>query len=1171
MRIVFDIQAIQGRSGSRGIGKYSFELLKEACSKLNDHSVYFLYNELLHLDIARKRELIINCPGATWISLDYPRDSFSNSGLLQGPAADIRKEIIEAIEPEWVHVFSVVEGYSEQVVPHSFGKFHSSCFFYDAIPAIFPEKFLATAEVREWYRERTSTYGKYDSIFAISSSAKAEAVEYFGLPEKKITVLWGGITVSDLSIQSNKNAQDIVYVGAFEERKNIPRLIEAFSKSEKYLHKNSNLVLVGRDHDSELAPILRAIGETKLESRVELRGFVTDSELEKIYENARLVVLPSLHEGLGLPLLESMARGIPAVASNTSSMKDILEGLPNTFDPMSPDSMSEKIIEFANNVTSREKLLLEFLERRSIYSWRKAADRFLEIGLRNEDSTRVVNNLTKAAVRHSMENLLSGIALWNLNSDQTQEYIEVISRNFQNLLQKTESSFVATNLCIQLSGHFKGSYSLSQLNRNVYEASKSFTYEVSVLPEEYDHKTETFLFDEEANLGLYEAPFSAQSFELGRARIWMRNTYPPIAHDMNGDLNLFHTYNWEETEFPKTYLAEFNNFLDGITFATRFVQKTLIDNGLRIPSTVVGGSSSFALDSIKNRKKKHSASNNFTFLHVSSGFPRKGVDLLLEAFGQAFDKSDKVKLIIKTFPNQHNSADIHLNRMKEKFHSYAETEFINQDLGDQQMLDLFSKADCVIQPSRGEGFGLPLYEALCFGIPVISTDWGGHKDFISGSHGILVDFDFATSDSHLKNFNSLWAEPKLEELIKAMRSMYEKDFMVQFEPATWKDNFSNNIEFIKKLSGHTTVSPKTAWITTFNTPCGIAEYAKGLLNHYPDDQYIVFPPKTTLAIVPEVEAGLQRLWTEKRSLEVLERTITESDVNVVFIQHNWGFYESESLNNFVESVRQDKILFIELHSLRDLNNRPHKEITAIMPSLKAAERLIVHDAKDLNLLKQFGLVENVVFLPLAFPNPLRDFDYYIGDRKEIVIGTSGFALPNKQQESLFEVATNLLGDFSKVTIRYYCSIHSDPSSIDQVNILRDLVGKHPQVDIVVNTTYLTDTEILEELRNCNFLVYAYKDTGETASAAVRHGISSGVPVIVTPSPIFDSARELVFTAEDYSTTKIAEKIIETHKKLMDFGIAQETSESFQKIVSENSRSSISERIQGMSQGLLNVL
>ena len=242
-----------------------------------------------------------------------------------------------------------------------------------------------------------------------------------------------------------------------------------------------------------------------------------------------------------------------------------------------------------------------------------------------------------------------------------------------------------------------------------------------------------------------------------------------------------------------------------------------------------------------------------------------------------------------------------------------------------------------------------------------------------------------------------------------------------------------------------------------------------------------------------------------------------------------------------------------------------------MPSLKAAERLIVHDARDLNLLKQFGLVENVVFLPLAFPNPLRDFDYYIGDRKEIVIGTSGFALPNKRQELLFEVAKNLLGYFSKVSIRYYCSIHSDPSSIDQVNILRDLVGKHPQVDVVVNTSYLTETDLLEELRNCNFLVYAYKDTGETASAAVRDGISSGVPVIVTPSPIFDSARELVFTAGDYSTTKIAEKIIETHKKLMDFGIAQETAERFQKIVSENSRSSISERIQGMSQGLLNML
>jgi glycosyltransferase involved in cell wall biosynthesis len=164
-----------------------------------------------------------------------------------------------------------------------------------------------------------------------------------------------------------------------------------------------------------------------------------------------------------------------------------------------------------------------------------------------------------------------------------------------------------------------------------------------------------------------------------------------------------------------------------------------------------------------------------------------------------------------------------------------------------------------------------------------------------------------------------------------------------------------------------------------------------------------------------------------------------------------------------------------------------------------------------------------------------------------------------------------LGNFSKVTIRFYCPIHSDPSSIDQVNILKNLVGKHPQVDVVVNTSYLSDTEILEELQKCNFLIYAYKDTGETASAAVRHGISSGVPVIVTPSPIFDSTRKLVFTSTDYSATKIAEKVIDTHRKLLHFGIAREVSESFQKIVTENSRSSISERVQGMSQGLLNML
>ena len=1170
MKIIFDLQGIQGRSGTRGIGQYSFEVVKELCQQLNEHEIYFLINNCLELQQDRVREIQRIQPNATWIPLDYPTINGEFTENLEKVALAIRNEAVTTISPDWVHVCSVVEGFSEPVVGHTFGKYLSTCFFYDAIPAIYPEKFLPTPAISDWYSNRTATYKNYDAIFAISSIAKAEAVDFLDISDDIVTTIWGGLNHRKFENLQAQNQSNITYVGSFEERKNLPRLIEAFTASIPYLEDSVNLILVGKYHGSERDLVDAAIKNQNIENRVIITGYLSDTEIETVFNETKLLVFPSLHEGLGLPLLEAMARGIPAVASNVSSMEVILKGLDNTFDPLSVASISEKIVQYMNDSKSRDSLVKEFNKRRPQYSWERSASELLSVVKNLPKKQAVSEDFDKAHVRAMLDRTIQEMRSFALGSDEREETVRALSRNFKVLLDQAPISNLKAEVNYTLAGHFSGSYSLSQLNRNAFLAAQSLNIGSSYLPEYYNEVSEDFSIDHGFEPIEFGSAFQEKNVKSLGDLVLMRNVYPPIANDMKGQLNLFHTFNWEETEFPQEYVAEFNHFLDGITLATTFVQKTLIDNGVGIPSRVVGASSCVAIDKSVILKRNKSASEKFSFLHISSAFPRKGIDVLLDAFGQAFTRKDQVKLIIKTFPNPHNNIVDLLATFKKEFPNHAEIVLINQDSSSQDILELYSQADCLVSPSRGEGFGLPMYEALTFGIPVIATNWGGHKDFVSSETGLLIDFEYAPSGSHLGSNNSTWAEPKVESLIECMREMHRNPMSIKFQGDSWATNVAKNQEFVNAIAGTKVIRPKTAWVTTFNTRCGIAEYSKGLLENYPDGDVLVFPPNTGTPLDEEIENKLKRIWTERGDLSRLTEEIMSSDMNTVVVQHNWGFFEVKSFNEFILKLSSKKNVILEMHALRDISLNAYPDLERILPSLKAASRIIVHDISDLNLLKTYGLIDNTMILSLAFPIPVNEFNFHLKIDQEIVIGTSGFALPNKNQELLIDVANRLSEVYRKVTVKYLCPLHTDPSSLVQIQNLEELGQQNSNIEVVIETNFLSDNEILLKLNECDLLIYAYKDTGETSSAAVRHGISSGVPTIVTPAPIFNSNRDLVFIAEGYTSGDIYKKVLTVIDLLKDENVADQYSTKVFNSVLKNSRLNISLRIQGMSQGLLNI-
>ena len=246
-------------------------------------------------------------------------------------------------------------------------------------PNLFAKKDLY--QLTNWTRYSVKNASK---IFTISKSSKDDIIDVYGIEDKKIFVTYPGIkegsnarilTMDDLRKKFGIDKDYILFVGTLQPRKNIVKLIEAFSKIER---ENLILIIVGKKgwlyEDILSAPQKFGVGE-----RVKFLDFVEDKDLPSLYKNALCFVLPSLYEGFGLPVLEAMKYGCPVLTSNVSSLPEAGGDAAIYFDPTDAEDIASKIQKVISNPKLRDELIEKGYNQIKKFSWEKTAKETLRV------------------------------------------------------------------------------------------------------------------------------------------------------------------------------------------------------------------------------------------------------------------------------------------------------------------------------------------------------------------------------------------------------------------------------------------------------------------------------------------------------------------------------------------------------------------------------------------------------------------------------------------------------------------------------------------------------------------------------------------------------------------------------------------------------------------------
>jgi glycosyltransferase involved in cell wall biosynthesis len=394
MRIVIDLQGAQTESSKRGIGRYSLALAQAITRHRREHDILLALNgrfpdriesiraSFEHL-LPQEKIRIFDVPGPV------QGDNSDNRSRRQ-KAELIREAFLAHLQPDVVLVTSLFEGYIDEAVTSigrlAEGSWRTASILYDLIPLAIPKDVFANSAHRLWYNTKLNHLKRADTFLAISEYSRQEAIECLALDPARITNISTAVEESFRRITVSKSERDgyllpygivrpfVLYVGGFDRRKNVERAIRAFALLPAQVRDQFQLVLAGGLSESEKLRLQMVARHGGLDTEACLfTGHIDDGTLIALYNLCTAFIFPSLREGFGLPVLEAMACGAPIIASNVSSIPEVVGLAEALFDPESEADISGLLARTLTDDVFRARLRNHGLAMSRSFSWDRTA------------------------------------------------------------------------------------------------------------------------------------------------------------------------------------------------------------------------------------------------------------------------------------------------------------------------------------------------------------------------------------------------------------------------------------------------------------------------------------------------------------------------------------------------------------------------------------------------------------------------------------------------------------------------------------------------------------------------------------------------------------------------------------------------------------------------------
>jgi len=376
MKITIDIRLLS-RGGETGIPGYTKNLVNELITNREHHFSLF-YNGWRKHSVPTEWT---NAPNVTIVRKNIP------NRLL-----DLSFRLFNAPRPEQIEGL----GDSDLLFSPHFNllpktKIPRVITFHDLSFLHYPHFFSSEQKLWHQLQHYKKQAEEAERIIAVSEFTKSDLINLLHIPAEKISVVYSGISNSFhelttkkgslLVYQQERNLHQpfILHLGSIDQRKNIQLLIKAFNEvKQNAFFANYQLVLAGRPafRAKEIFALAKKSPFTK---DIRFLKDVSDEERILLYNLAHIFVFPSFFEGFGFPPLEAQACGTPVIASDRTSLPEILGDSVMKINPWNVSQLADSIIAIETNEKIRENVHTAGLKNSKLFTWKKTADETLKI------------------------------------------------------------------------------------------------------------------------------------------------------------------------------------------------------------------------------------------------------------------------------------------------------------------------------------------------------------------------------------------------------------------------------------------------------------------------------------------------------------------------------------------------------------------------------------------------------------------------------------------------------------------------------------------------------------------------------------------------------------------------------------------------------------------------